>query len=220
MSKRATLAAIVADSLRQALKAGDYLCGAPLAEITVAQEMNVSQSTARDALRILESEGWLHKPPRRKMQVRAFDVPEAQELYTLRITLEELALHWAMDTMTTAHHMELSQLVAEARIRAGMGDDAAVRDALFVFHEAILCHTQRPITTTTLMPLLNAARLLDNLRARYEPDDDDAYTERIAFYGDLLTAIRYNDREKASTTLQTLLEAEKRLILLVLDLVK
>jgi DNA-binding GntR family transcriptional regulator len=51
---RSTLAESVADVLRHAIFQGAYLSGERLVELTIAQEMNVSQNTAREALRLLE----------------------------------------------------------------------------------------------------------------------------------------------------------------------
>ena len=49
----ATRAETVADQIRQAIKDGQYMGGERLIEQTLAGQMNVSQNTIRDALRIL-----------------------------------------------------------------------------------------------------------------------------------------------------------------------
>ncbi|MFW5692128.1 MAG: GntR family transcriptional regulator [Chloroflexota bacterium] len=219
MSRSATLAEIVADSIRQALRDGVYVCGERIAELTIAQEMNVSQNTARDALRLLEHEGWLMRRPRYGITVRAFDSTEAEELYTLRETLETLVLEWAMKSMNEDRQMHLSRIISEARIQAGMGNDRGVREAVAAFHETLVRIANRPLTASTLKPLLNQSRLLSNLRTHYDPDNRDQYARRLTDYGDLLTHIRYGDVDAAKTTLSDILQMECRQLLPVLDLV-
>ena len=60
---RSTLAESVAGALRHAIFQGAYLGGERLVELTIAQEMNVSQNTVRDALRLLEKDGLVVKRP-------------------------------------------------------------------------------------------------------------------------------------------------------------
>ena len=86
------LAEVVADALVQSLKIGVYSCGDRLAESVIAHEMTVSQTTARDALAILERQGWVVKRRHRGYVVRLFEMEEVRELYALRSTLECLAL--------------------------------------------------------------------------------------------------------------------------------
>ena len=52
----ATRAAATADTIREAILSGHYMSGERLIEIKLAQAIDVSQNTVRDALRILEQE--------------------------------------------------------------------------------------------------------------------------------------------------------------------
>ena len=116
-SRTSTLSQIVADVLRQSLQDGVYKCGERMVELTIADELNVSQNTVRDALRILEQQGWVHKRPRHGVYVRQFSISQAEELYALRSALEQLALKWALSTDDeagigglTAHHQRGADL--------------------------------------------------------------------------------------------------------------
>jgi DNA-binding GntR family transcriptional regulator len=219
MSRSTTLAHVLAGSLRQALRDGAYVCGERLAEISIAREMNVSQNTARDALSVLEGEGWLIKRPRHGFTVRTFSSEEASELYRLRETLEALVLDWALEAMSLDQKANLARILAEARIQANMGNDRGMREAIGNFHEELLRSTEKPLTMATVQPLLNQSRLLVNLRARYQPDTHESYAERLTLYADLVTAIRYNDLDAAQSTLKTILKADCEQLLPVLDLV-
>jgi DNA-binding GntR family transcriptional regulator len=220
MSERsATLSRIVADSLEQQIREGLYQCGDRLAEIVIAREMNVSQNTARDALNLLEQVGWVERRPRRGTLVCQFSVDDARELYTLRMILERLALTWAMETITEAEKMQLSHIIAEARIEANSASDAGVRTAILSFHQRLLHLIQKPRTTSLLTVILNQCHLLSNLRARHDPHSAAAYKAIITDYGELLTHIRYDRLAEAQHALDNLLLAERDHILTALDLI-
>ncbi|PJF20802.1 MAG: hypothetical protein CUN56_14335, partial [Phototrophicales bacterium] len=164
----ATLAQILSDTLRQDLRDGVYLCGERLAESVLARQYNVSQNTARDALKLLEAEGWVIKHARRGVYVRQFSNAEAEELYTLRATLENLVLNWAMQAMNEQNQAQLAQIIAQARIQANSENDNGVWDAINTFHETLLRIADHPMTLGILQPILNQCRLLMNLRQRYD----------------------------------------------------
>ena len=219
-SKRhAPLSEVVADSLRQSLKDGVYQCGERLAGSVIAREMNVSQNTARDALGLLEREGWLIKQARRGVTVREFTVDEALELYTLRATLEQLALDWASERLAMPHHQQLAGFISDARLHAGMGNLRGMREAIYSFHLEISVIAERAQTRTILMMLLNQCRLLENVREVYDPPDAQTQMTIIDDYGDLLTRLRYQDYTAARNTLFDIIMKEGRALLPVIDLI-
>lgn len=220
MPSSPTLSELVADSLRQALRDGVYLPGEKIIEHTIAQEMSVSQNTARDALLILEREGWLVKRPRRGILVRIFTTEEAEELYLLRETLESLVLKWAMSVMTPDDKMRLAGIIERARMQAGSQDALAMYKLLDTFHVMLLELANKPLTTATLKPMLNQSRLLTNLRTHYDPDSEDALAEQLTLYGHLITHLRYGDQSGAVEMLSTIIKRECKRLLPVLDLVR
>src|SRR5688572_1641240 len=116
MLTSATRVETVAERLRSAIKNGHFMGGERLIEQTLANQMGVSQNTIRDALRILEGEGWVIKTARYGVHVRSFNRREAEELYTLWAAVETLALRWAMETITKGEVGSLRRLIQEARI--------------------------------------------------------------------------------------------------------
>jgi DNA-binding GntR family transcriptional regulator len=67
----ATRAETVAEQIRQAIRAGAYVSGQRLVELSLAAKLNVSQNTVRDALRLLETAGWVVKRARHGLYVRS-----------------------------------------------------------------------------------------------------------------------------------------------------
>ncbi len=199
MTRSGTLAEEVADSLREQLKAGVYYCGERLAEITIARELNVSQNTVRDALNTLEQEGWVIKRARKGVSVVHFTPLEAEELFTLWVTLEALALDWMFETMTTSDRMQLAQFISDARLHAGIGNRRALAESLDAFHAMIAQIANRPQTTYLLNRIRNQTRLIENLRV--VPQTSETYLEILTQYGELITHIRQEDQSKAHVIL-------------------
>ncbi len=164
-----TLSEIVAGSLRQALHDGAYVCGERLVELKIAHEMSVSQNTVRDALRILESEGWVVKRPRHGVYVREFNREELRELYALRAALETLALSWACEYASREKLEGLKKHIEETRQQVQMGNSYAAREALFRFHTDVTRMAAKPQTKRILLRLFNQSRLLENLREVHRP---------------------------------------------------
>ncbi|HEV2356881.1 MAG TPA: GntR family transcriptional regulator [bacterium] len=68
----------------------DYILrpGQRMTEEQVAEDLHVSRTPAREALRRLEQEGWLTLVPHQGYYVRAFTTREVDEIYELRIGVE------------------------------------------------------------------------------------------------------------------------------------
>jgi DNA-binding GntR family transcriptional regulator len=218
MKRGDTLSDMVADALRRGLREGVYLCGEKLAESVIAREMNVSQNTARDALRILELEGWLARRPRHGLTVYDFNSAEIEELYQLRVHLERLALDWAYPKMKDADKAGLAGIVSDARMATAHPEAREFFALVGNFHERLLDLSGGVLLANTLQPLLNRGRLLLNLHTHYTTGDD--LNEKLTRYGQLVTDIRHNMLEQAKNTLREIILDEYQMISLTVDLIR
>jgi DNA-binding GntR family transcriptional regulator len=164
-----TRAEAVAGSLRESILSGRFLSGERLIEIKLAQKFEVSQNTVRDALRILEQEGWVVKTPRYGVHVRAISAADAAEVCALIAGVEALALTWAMEQNHKALRAELAPLVAAARKSAYGGDRPQAFEQLLSFHHHIGAASGKPLTEQLLDTLYNQIRLLEALRRARAP---------------------------------------------------
>lgn len=188
---RATLAQLVADTLRDSLREGRYRSGERMIELAIAQSQDVSQNTVRDALRQLESEGWVRYEARRGVRVRRFDADEAEEIFALMGTLESLALGWAFDGLSRAGLLSaLKPPLEMARQAHDAGQVLARRNGLFAFHAALSALSGRAQTREILAVLHNQAYLLT---ADYElrPDSTTHHDEQMAAYEHLLGVLKF-----------------------------
>lgn len=92
----------IAQELRAAIVEGRIPPGEPLRQDVLAQHFAVSRIPVREALRQLESEGWIDFLPNKGASVRRLDADDVRELYEMRAALESLALRAAMSAHTAA----------------------------------------------------------------------------------------------------------------------
>jgi len=90
-AKSSTLRTTVTDMLRDAITSGKLKPGEHLKETELAEQMSVSRSPVREALRQLEQEDLIVAIPNQGCFVKTFSPKEIEEIFALRATLETLA---------------------------------------------------------------------------------------------------------------------------------
>jgi DNA-binding GntR family transcriptional regulator len=81
----------VAEILRERIISGQIPAGGKLNERELAAEFEVSRIPLREALPLLEAEGFIATEPRRGAVVHTFTLRDAEEVFDLRLQLEPLA---------------------------------------------------------------------------------------------------------------------------------
>lgn len=100
----------VAEVLREQIIAGVYERGQKLKQADLAEELGVSVTPVREALRILEAEGYVLGLSHRGVLVPPFNVEQAKELFELRMSLELSLTAHALPNLTDDKLQELYAL--------------------------------------------------------------------------------------------------------------
>jgi len=100
----------LSDYVRAAIAQGAIKPGQRLIEETLAQELGVSRTPVREALRRLEAEGLIEFEAQKGARVRPVSVKELTELYELRILLEGHAARLAAKKITPRELAALRQI--------------------------------------------------------------------------------------------------------------
>ena len=82
---------VVSETLRQAIQDGVLKPGERLMEIPLAEELGVSRTPIREAIRKLELEGFVVMVPRRGTYVANISLKDITQVFEIRSALEELA---------------------------------------------------------------------------------------------------------------------------------
>ena len=81
----------VCEVLRNAIKRGILEPGERLMEVQLAEELGISRTPVREAIRKLEQEGYVIMMPRRGTYVSSLSVHDVKEIFEIRSALETLA---------------------------------------------------------------------------------------------------------------------------------
>ncbi len=94
--------------LRNWIVEGSLEAGAKLRDKDLAQELGVSRTPIREALLRLEDEGFVQTKPNRSTQVSPINFHNADHLYAIVQTLEQLAMSQAFEHITKEHLQKMS----------------------------------------------------------------------------------------------------------------
>jgi DNA-binding GntR family transcriptional regulator len=131
----------ISTELRTAIVQGRLLPGEALRQDALARHFAVSHIPVREALRQLESEGWVRSEPHKGATVSALDPGEAREIYEMRAVLECLALRHALP-LHSAASLQLAQGKLRAATRERDTNLYAQRNE--EFHSALYLPAPRP----------------------------------------------------------------------------
>lgn len=205
------MAESVANALRKGILDGKYLSGERLIELNLAKTMGVSQITVRDALRILEQEGWVIKTPRRGVYVRSFSPEAAEEVYSLIRVFEALALETLIQKYTRQIGADLRVLIDVARRHAQKDERRDAVERLFEFHDYMSRVIDRPLTHQVLELLRNQSRMLEAIRQVRAPINIQALNTMIDYHDQLLACIEKGDLQTARDLINTIFDSYRQI---------
>ena len=114
----------VYERVRAAILDGELAPGAVMSQVAVAEELGISRTPLREALRMLQSEGLIEGEPNRRVRVAPMTADDLQELCVMRVTLEAEALRLAVPEMSPediarleGHMAEMAHYAAEKDYR-------------------------------------------------------------------------------------------------------
>jgi DNA-binding GntR family transcriptional regulator len=99
--RRRTATEHVVELLREAIATGDLPEGAQLPQIELADALGVSRTPVREALRLLEAEGWVTFSPHRGAVVATLSGDDVRQIFEIRFALEALALRKSIPSVST-----------------------------------------------------------------------------------------------------------------------
>jgi DNA-binding GntR family transcriptional regulator len=117
--------------LRDALKSGALKPGDRIMEVPIAEQLNVSRTPVRDAIRRLESEGLLEHAPRAGLVVATLDRRAVAELYEMREVLEGTSARLFTRHSSDMEVEHLIELVREEQRLQGNPEELAKHNHRF-----------------------------------------------------------------------------------------
>ncbi|MFC7401005.1 GntR family transcriptional regulator [Citricoccus sp. GCM10030269] len=98
--------------LRRMITSGRLQPGSVVTLRSIGEELGVSTTPVREALRVLQAEG-LIKYDRRSVTVAQLSSDDVRELFAIRLRLEQLAAEWAIDRLTAADVADIEEILGQ-----------------------------------------------------------------------------------------------------------
>jgi DNA-binding GntR family transcriptional regulator len=124
--------------LRRRIVDGDYAQGERLTENRLADDFGVSRNPVREALRVVETEGFVQILPRRGAVVATIDQSAVRDLFAVREQLETLAAGLAAERATEQDVTRLRTLLDEASAATESNDLNRVAELNSALHLAVI----------------------------------------------------------------------------------
>lgn len=102
---------VVFETLRDAIRKGILKPGERLMEIHLAEQLGVSRTPVREAIRKLELEGYVIMMPRRGTYVSNLSIKDINEVFEIRTSLDSLASGLAAERITDEELEHLQRLL-------------------------------------------------------------------------------------------------------------
>jgi DNA-binding GntR family transcriptional regulator len=199
----------VYEYLREGILNGKIKPGDRLVESDLADRIGTSRTPVREALHTLERESLVESLHRVGYVVRPISELEVSELCEIRLSLEALALRWALnkDPEGLANAMRENLSLCEQRVAAG--DLKAFVEMDAQFHDLI----SRTADSRRLMEMTNSIRrymLRYRIQSIYTQDN---VRRAIAGHKMVLKAVEDGDKKAAQRALRAHIRQSKKDIL-------
>jgi len=171
--KTTSLADRVFEKLENDIILGVYARGEILTELKLVEQLGVSRTPIREALRKLEQERLIEEIGKGS-RVLGITEEDLIDILNIRLNVEGLATYYATRNMTEEGLRELEHIVDLQEFYYSKKDTEHIREADDIFHELICKISKRTVISDTLTPLHRKIR-----RYRKASIDDHGRMEQV-----------------------------------------
>lgn len=182
----------VRDELRDRILTGRLRPGDRLVERELAEDLGVSRVPVREAIRSLESEGFVVVQSPRRVVVRQLDRSDVEELFDVREALEGLAAGLAASRATSKDLRKLERLLEDAAKATASSQASRITALNTRFHDEIVAIAGNGLLSTVLQPLEG--------RLRWLTSQNEHFGELLEEHWRLFEAIKSGDAERAKAS--------------------
>lgn len=150
MDDQYSLRGKIYSTLRESILSGKYAAGESLIEKRLAEELNVSRTPIREAIRQLELEGLLESIPNKGVTVKGITNKDMEDIYKIRMVLEGLAARWAIDQITDEETKKLQEAYELMEFYTVKNDIDAISKLNTEFHDIIYAATKSVVLQNIL----------------------------------------------------------------------
>ena len=206
--KSTSLADQVFDKLENDIIQGVYKRGELLTELKLVEQLGVSRTPIREALRRLEQER-LIEDTGKGSRVLGITKEDLEDIMNIRERIEGLAAYYAALNMTPEGLKELSHIVDLQEFYFSKQDKEHLRQVDDAFHDMICSLSKRSVISDTLTPLMRKTRRY----RRVAIDNWERTTRTMNEHKQIFQAIASGDAKLAEElTTQHIIHAKEHMI--------
>jgi len=184
----------VRETVRHAILSGELPSGTRLVQAELAEQLDVSTTPVREALRDLASEGLIRLDAHRGGVVHELSAEEFREIYAIRLVLEPYAMRRVVERITD-EELDLVAAIHERTLADPNRDTASYVDSNREFHLAIYDTAASPRLAAILKGLLDASVMYVSAGLRENPK---ARERALHDHSGIIDALRARDADKAA----------------------
>jgi DNA-binding GntR family transcriptional regulator len=166
-----------------------------MSQVALAEELGISRTPLREALRMLQSEGLVEGEPNRRVRVAPMTAQDLEELCVMRITLEAEAIRLSVPSMTSEDIARLEGHMAEMAHYATERDYRRWNGPHERFHRALTQHAGARVNFM-LSQMFDHAERYRRLHIGHGPS-----AWATAQHRDILNTCKERDRDRAAALL-------------------
>ncbi len=196
-------------ALRESILSGELAPGDRLIETQIAEQLQVSRTPIREAIRQLQREELVTADELGWLRVATVSPKEAMHLYDCRMALETLAVTGACENASNSQLKKLKELVTQAekliKRKASNPDSVQLLELDYQFHRTIAQSAGNAYLVSLLDQVFGKMALLRVQTTRYNPRVLEIRTEHQLLY----EAIVQRDIEAATQAIRSHLSASR-----------
>ncbi len=209
MNEYLPLRDVVFNTLRDAILRGELVPGERLMEIQLAEQLGVSRTPIREAIRKLELEGLVLMIPRKGAEVARISEKNLRDVLEVRRSLEELASELACQRITDEQIAELEAAQQRFIEAVDNGDATQIAETDEAYHDVIYNATNND----RLVQILNNLRE-QMYRYRLEYIKDESKRQILVVEHDqILKSIKNRHVEEARRSMREHIDNQEITIL-------
>lgn len=196
--KSVSLADQIFDKLENDIILGIYPRGEVLTELKLVEQLGVSRTPIREALRRLEQEHLIEDMAKGSV-VLGITEDDLEDIMNIRHHIEALAAYYAAINISPEGKKNLAHIMDLQDFYHAKGDVEHQREADDAFHDAICTMSNRNVVIDTLRPLHRKTRRYRRIALENKSVANDSLAEHHAIYD----AIVSGDAELAQQVMAT-----------------
>lgn len=178
-----------AKRLRDMIQIGELSPGARLREVQLCEQLGVSRTPLREALRTLAAEGLVSQLPNRSIVVATLNPVDIEHLYIVFGTIEGLAAELACANVTEAQLAEMGRKLSHMVDLHARRERAEYMRVNQLIHRMVIDIAANPVLFSiwqSLLPRVERARSISNL-------DQNRWTAALLEHSKMFAALAARD---------------------------